>query len=211
MRNVKSKTKKGVSVSKKIRIIMICFFIALLLLIIRLGFIQFVQGADLREQMYNQLIRSDLIKPKRGSIYDSTGKVLATSAQVDTISINPSDFVVKNGSKIDEEETKALKEKVSKAFSDIFELDYDETLEKVSSDSTYAYIAKKVEKDKVDKLKEWMNEEKIYNGINIDEDTKRYYPYENLASSLIGFCGSDNDGREGIEAAWDDILAGVPR
>ncbi len=67
---------------------------------------------------------------------------------------------------------------MQKAFSDIFKLDYEETLSKVSSDSSYITIVRKVEKDKVDKLKAWMEKEKVYSGINIDEDAKkRYYPY----------------------------------
>ena len=55
-----------------------------------------------------------------------------------------------------------------------------------------------------------MKKEEFYSGINISEDTKRYYPYDNLASSLIGFCGTDNDGLEGLEKAWDDVLTGTP-
>lgn len=56
-----------------------------------------------------------------------------------------------------------------------------------------------------------MSENKIYSGINIDSDTKRSYPYNNLASNLIGFCGNDNQGLEGIEYYWDSILSGTPR
>ena len=191
---------------------MLYVLILMLLLVFRIAFIQFIQGSDLKQQMYNQLITSRTISPKRGTIYDSTGKALAISADVDTISIVPSSIVVydKANDKIDEEKTKNIKESLSKALSEIFELNYDETLEKVSSDSNYITIARKVEKDKVDKLKEWMKKEEFYSGINISEDTKRYYPYDNLASSLIGFCGTDNDGLEGLEKAWDDVLTGTP-
>ena len=162
--------------------------------------------------MYRQLTASKIISPKRGTIYDSTGKALAISAQVDTVSIDPTAIVVEkeDSDEIDEEKTKALKEKVAKAFSDIFELDYEDTLAKVSSKNSYETIVRKVEKDKVDELKAWMDEEEIYAGINIEEDTKRYYPYENLASSLIGFCGNDNQGLYGLELYWDDILTGTP-
>lgn len=210
MKSNKSKVKKMYTVSKKLRITMLIFFFLFLLLIIRLAFLQFVQGADLKEKMYNQLIKSDTISPKRGTIYDATGKALAISAAVDTVSINPQSIVVKENGKISEEKTKELKKKVSKAFSEIFELNYDETLGKVSSDSSFVTIARKMEKDKIDKLKDWMKQEEIYSGININEDTKRYYPYENLASSLIGFCNIDNKGLEGIEVAWDDVLTGTP-
>ena len=99
----KNKGKKSYSVSKRLRAIMLCFFILLFLLIIRLAFLQFVQGSDLKEKMYSQLIKSDSISPKRGTIYDATGKALAISAQVDTVSIHPSYIVIKNGNKIDED------------------------------------------------------------------------------------------------------------
>ncbi|MFU2362723.1 MAG: penicillin-binding transpeptidase domain-containing protein [Clostridiales bacterium] len=204
--------KKALTMSKKIRIAALIVLILMLLLVFRIAFIQFIQGSDLKQQMYNQLITSRTISPKRGTIYDSTGKALAISADVDTISIVPSSIVVydKANDKIDEEKTKNIKESLSKALSEIFELNYDETLEKVSSDSNYITIARKVAKDKVDKLKEWMKKEEFYSGINISEDTKRYYPYDNLASSLIGFCGTDNDGLEGLEKAWNDVLTGTP-
>ena len=205
-----SKVRKFVSMNDRLKRILLAFFFIFLLLIIRLGWIQLVQGADLKEQMYRQLTTSQTISPKRGTIYDSTGKALAISAQVDTVSIDPTKIVVE-----DEDEqraeilTNALKEKVAKAFSDIFELDYDETLKKVSSTSSNVTIAKKVENDKIDKLKAWMDENKIYSGINIDEDTKRYYPYDNLASNLIGFCGTDNQGLWGLELKWNNLLTGT--
>ena len=94
--------------------------------------------------------------------------------------------------------------------SDIFSLDYNETLEKVNSKSQVETIIKKVEQDKVDELKNWMEENEVSVGINIDEDTKRYYPYNNVASNVIGFCGNDNQGLSGIESKWDSVLKGTP-
>ena len=203
--------KKVFSINERLARMLIAFFVVFIILVGRLGWLQIVQGADLREDMYRQLTASKTISPKRGTIYDSTGKALAISAQVDTVSIDPTRIVVDNeDEKIAEAMTKQLKEKVAKAFSDIFDLDYEETLEKVSSDSTNVTIAKKVENDKIEELKAWMEENDIYSGINIDEDTKRYYPYDNLASSLIGFCGTDNQGLYGLELKWNDILTGTP-
>lgn len=71
-------------------------------------------------------------------------------------------------------------------------------------------LQKKVEQEKVDTLKKWMEDNKISVGINIDEDTKRYYPYNTVASNVIGFCGSDNQGLSGVESKWDSILTGTP-
>lgn len=61
-------------------------------------------------------------------------------------------------------------------------------------------------KDKANELRKWMLENNITEGINIDEDTKRYYPYNNLASQIIGFCGSDNQGLNGIESKYEEYL-----
>lgn len=191
--------------SKKLKIALISTILIFTLLIGRIGFLQFVQGNYLKEQAYNQQAINQIISPKRGNIYDSTGKALAISAQVDTITINPSKLVEKTN-----EATTTLKETVAKGLSEIFELDYNETLNKVNSSSQVETIAKKVDQTKVATLKNWMKENNISVGINIDEDNKRYYPYNNLASQVIGFCGNDNQGLSGIESTWDTILTGTP-
>lgn len=190
---------------KKLRIGLIVIFVLIIFLIGRIGFLQFVEGSELKELAYNQQAINQIISPKRGNIYDSTGKAIAISAQVDTITINPSKIVKKN-----DEDTKAYKEMVAKKLSEIFSLDYEEVLNKVNSESNVETIAKKVEQDKVNELEAWMEENKITAGINIDEDSKRYYPYGTVASNVIGFCGIDNQGLDGIEAKWDSVLAGTP-
>lgn len=146
---------------------------------------------------YNQQSLDRQINPKRGTIYDASGKnVLAVSASVETVTINPVNIPEEN------------KEKVAKAFCDIFELDYEKTIKKVKKKSSIETIVKKVEKEKTDKLRLWMKENNVTSGINIDEDTKRYYPNNDLASHFIGFCGSDNQGLDGIEAKYDEVLKG---
>ena len=191
--------------SRKLKFTLLGTIIILILLIVRIGFLQFIDGNHLRELAYNQQTINQIISPKRGNIYDSTGKALAISAQVDTVTINPNKFI-----KNSDEKTKELQEKVSKGLSEIFELNYDEILQKVTSNSQVETIVKKVEQEKVDKLKKWMKENDISIGINIDEDTKRYYPYDTVASNVLGFCGSDNQGLSGIESKWDSVLTGTP-
>lgn len=206
----KNKKVKTASPNKRLRGILIAVIVVFLIIIFRIGWLQFVEGASLKEMMYDQLITSEILTPKRGSIYDSTGKTLAISAQVDTVSVDPRKFVqTDEDGDVDEFKTKAYREKIAKSFSDIFELDYEEILNKISTDSSFVVIAKKVEKDKIDRLKEWMEKEEVYSGISIDEDTKRYYPYNNLASSLIGFCNDDNQGSEGLEYYWNSTLTGT--
>lgn len=200
------KKKNDMKLKKRIIIIAILCAIILVALVVRLFWIQFIDGAWLKESAYKQQTINRIISPKRGTIYDSTGKTLAISAEVDTVTINPTKIKDKND---DEDKTKIKKEKVAKALSEIFELNYEEVLEKVNSESVTETIAKKVEQDKITKLEEWMEENEIYTGINIDPDNKRYYPYNNLASQILGFCGTDEQGLFGIESYWDDVLKGV--
>ena len=191
---------------KKIRKIAIVFILILALLVGRIGYLQFVKGNYLKELAYNQQSINQIISPKRGSIYDANGETLAMSVSVDTVTINPQ--LIKDSK--NSSNSQALKEKVAKALSDIFSLDYNETLQKVSSTSQIETIAKKVEKDKVDELRQWMKDNNFSSGINIDEDTKRYYPHNNVLAQVIGSCGSDNQGLSGLEVKWDDVLAGTP-
>ena len=173
-------------------------FLIFTLLLTRIGWIQFVQGSELQTLAYTQQTLDRKINPKRGTIFDATGKnILATSATVETVTINPTNI------------DKNDKEKVSKALSSIFDLDYETVLKKVNKRSSIETIIKKVDKEKTDELRVWMKENNISVGINIDEDTKRYYPYNNLASQVIGFCGSDNQGLDGIEAKYDEVLKGT--
>ena len=190
---------KSTNISRKRRLRGVLFisFTICLLLIIRIGFIQFVQGSELQAMAYNQQTLNRKINPKRGTILDSTGKnILAVSASVETVSINPGNI------------KKEDKEKVARAISEIFDLNYETVFKKVNKNSSIETIVKKVEKEKTDKLRVWMDENNIMTGINIDEDTKRYYPYGTLASNVIGFTGSDNQGLEGIESKYDEILKG---
>lgn len=145
---------------------------------------------------YEQQTLDRAINPKRGTIYDSTGKVLAQSSTVESVTVNPVNIDKEN------------KEIVAKKLSELFDLEYEKILKKVSKRSSIETIIKKVDKEKTDELRKWMEENKITTGINIDEDTKRYYPNNNLASQIIGFCGSDNQGLDGIEAKYDKELAG---
>ena len=182
---------------KKLLRTMFCSFFVMTFLGIRIGFLQFHDGEKLQILAYEQQVQQRAVSAKRGTIYDSTGKyILAVSSTAYQITINPTNISKEN------------KEKVARVLSDIFELDYEKVLKKVSKKSSIETITKKVEEEKADELRKWMLENSIKTGINIDADTKRYYPYTNLASQLIGFCGSDNQGLDGIEAKYNDILAG---
>ncbi len=187
-----------ISNKRKMRNALFVVLIIFVLLIVRIWYIQFVQGAFLQEKAADQQSLSRSISAKRGTIYDSSQKyILAVSASVESITVNPTQI------------SKQDKEKVATALSNIFELDYEKTLKKVKKNSSIETIIKKVEKEKTDELRIWMKENNIQTGINIDEDTKRYYPYGDLASQVIGFCGSDNQGLDGVEAKYNTVLKGT--
>lgn len=172
--------------------------IVFVLFTIRLAYIQFVWGAELSEKAWEQQSQSRSITAKRGTIYDSTGKyILAENSSVESISINPTNI------------PQEIKDKVAHALCDIFELDYEKISKKVHKRSSIESIVKKVDKSKADELRNWMDTNGITTGINIDGDSKRYYPYGSLASQVIGFCGSDNQGLDGIEAKYDSQLKGT--
>lgn len=187
----------SLSNKKKMRNGLFMVLVIFTLLTTRLCYIQFVWGTELSEKAGTQQSQSRTITAKRGTIYDSTGKyILAESSSVEAISVNPTLIYEKD------------KEKVARALSEIFELDYDKVLKKVSKRSSIETIVKKIDKEHADKLRVWMEENNISTGINIDEDSKRYYPYGSIAAQIIGFCGSDNQGLDGIEAKYDTDLKG---
>ena len=182
---------------KRMMLGLILCMIAICVLIIRVAYIQLIAPDELRAKAEEQQSSSRSIQSKRGTIYDATGEnILAVSSSVETVTVNPVNISNEN------------KEKVARKLSDIFELDYETVLKKVKKNSAIETIVKRVEKDKTNLLRQWMQENNILTGINIDEDTKRYYPYSSLASHIIGFCGSDNQGLDGIEAKYNDILKG---
>lgn len=176
--------------------ILISFFIFTVILG-KIAYLQFAKGSELQSMAYLQQTLDRSVNPKRGTIYDATGKnILAISSTVETVTVNPVNIASND------------KEKVAEALANIFELDYEKVLKKVKKHSSIETIVKKVDKNKTDELRSWMEANNITNGINIDEDTKRYYPYNNLASQVIGFTGSDNQGLDGIEAIYENELKG---
>lgn len=186
----------------KMVVLLFFFFICIFILIARLSIIIFIHGEEYSQAAYNNQTKNEIITPSRGTIYDCNGEILAMSVPVDTVSINPKSVKYSSGKKVD-------KELLAEGFSNIFEdLTYDAALEKVNSKASVVVIAKKVSNDKIELLKQWMKDNKISSGINIDEDSKRNYPYNDLASNLIGFCGTDNTGISGLEERWNDVLTG---
>ena len=133
--------------------------------------------------------RERAIKAKRGVIYDRNGEILAGNKPVSTIS------VIHNQIK--------EPEKVITRLSELLNLDEQEVRKRVEKVSSIERIKANVPKETSDKIRE-----ENLAGVMVDEDYKRYYPYDTLASRVIGFTGADNQGIIGLEVSYDDILQG---
>ena len=183
----------------KLKAFLIFVFLLLMALIIRIAFLQFVSGKTLKQRAFAQLSYTETISANRGSIYDSTGTVLATSYDADNVVIVPSKF--KDSSE---------KELSASMLSAIFGLDFNEVLEQLNSSKSKITLVKNTSKDKVDTLESWLDSNDIsYGAIYTEDSVARYYPYSTLASNVIGFCGTDSQGLSGIEYSWDSVLTGT--
>ena len=203
------KIKNNIISRGRLLIVLSLILILLTCLVFRIGFIQFVKGPEYKEITARQSTSSRIISAKRGNIYDANNKALALSADVDTISCNPKYVAIYSGSDINQEKTKALKENMAKKIAEIFGVEEETIYKKLTSNSQYETLVSKVEQDKVDEFQAWLKENEVTNGINIDKDTKRYYPFDNLASNVLGFCGSSGSGSDGIELSYDSVLSGT--
>lgn len=189
--------KDNINIKLKIRmlVLMVIIVLAFLILLGKVAWVQIVDSEWLQQKAYESQTRDRTISSKRGTIYSSDGSILAISTSIETVSVIPAQ--VKNAPEL------------SAKLSEVLELDYEETLEKVKSNQSLVTIKKRVEKEKTDKIREWVLETKS-EGIKIDESVERIYPNNNLASHVLGFVGTDSQGLYGIENLYDDVLTGVP-
>ena len=202
-KKVKNKNKSDINVSnkilpKRIAVILVIFILFILALLIRVGYLQFVDGSHLQTLATSQQTLTETISAKRGTIYDSKGKVLAISYETDKVYVTPS--------LIKEDSNKTI---VAQNLSTILDLDYNELLTKIQNTSDKFLVASEIEQNKVDEINDWKSKLKFSTGISFEETTSRTYPSKTLASTVIGFVGSDNQGLSGIESSWDSFLSGT--
>ena len=175
--------------------------------ITRLAYLQLVQGEELQRRAIEQQLADTPISAKRGTIYDTKGKILAQSASVWRVVMAPAYF--DDGPEGDEQ--RAF---VASRLAAILELDEAELLEDTKQNTYYVSVKRRVESAQKDQIIELQNElSEKYNKsgiISLLDDYKRYYPYSDLASSVIGFTGSEDQGLWGVEYQYNDYLAGTP-
>ena len=181
--------KIGIVSKKKILFYLIVFQTSFAFLIFRVFFIQSIKADEYQKMAYEQQTRDRLISPKRGEIVDRNNNIIATNESVYSISVI--------NSQVKEPE------KVSKILAEKLELNYDNVLKKVNKKVALERIKTKVDKNIADEIRN-LN----LDGVMIDEDIKRVYPNNNMASQVIGFVGKDNQGIIGLEAKYDEYLEG---
>ena len=164
--------------------------------------LQIIDYEEYKVRAANQQLKDVVIPANRGIIYDANMKVLAQSATVWTVAVDPSS--------IEEED----REPIAEGLSEILEVDKQSILDKLAkTDTAYQSIKLKVEKPVADAVRQFAlegNDGDGYGGISLTQDSKRYYPYGNFLATVIGFTGTDNTGLYGLEAYYDDVLGGTP-
>lgn len=171
--------------------------------VLRLTYLTTVQSSELQESAVDLQLADTTVSAKRGTIYDANGNVLAESASVWQVVMSPVNF--KNDKQ---------RQAAAKGLSEIFDLEYNDVLDDTKQQSHYVVVKRRIESDEREKVLELIDTlKKDYNCsgvIQLLDDYKRYYPKNSLASSVIGFTGSDDQGLEGIEYEYDSYLSGTP-
>ena len=193
------------------------FWVVLTLLIFAAGYICTViyNTAVVRSEYYrskanSQQLSSYTISANRGTIYDRSSKILAQSTTVWDVVLSPKaiaemdEELVKNG-------TPPMTELICKKLSQILDVDVQKIRDGCKNfKNEYFIVKKKVDKDTYDKIQAFITENKLAAfTVNLMENSKRYYPNDSLASSIIGFTNYDNEGVYGLEAYYDNYLQGT--
>lgn len=175
---------------KKLVLMIAAILMVCILECVRLGVIMTVKSEYYMQKADELHQRERRIKAKRGRILDRNGEILAANEVVCTVSVIHS--------QIEDED------KVIKVLAGELDMDVEEVTKKVKKVSSMEYIKTNVAKDIGDAIREY-----DLPGVKIDEDYKRVYPYNELASKVLGFTGADNQGILGLEAKYDTYLSGT--
>ncbi|HCC35415.1 MAG TPA: stage V sporulation protein D [Ruminococcaceae bacterium] len=164
----------------------------------RLVDIMVVEGEWYKQQALDQQLRDTSLTAMRGDILDTNLNILATSASVWTVFVTPNSV---------KENQKAL---IADGLSEILGIDREKIMEQVEKKTGYEIIQRKTEQSVADELRKYIRDNDLQSVVGLDESSKRYYPNDNLASTVLGFVGYDNQGLAGIEAYYEELLGGVP-
>lgn len=157
----------------------------------------YVNGEKYSKLAEEQQLQDIVTKAKRGNIYDRDKTVLATSATVWQVYAAPADM----------EEDK--KPEIAENLAKLLDLKVEDVTKKLSANTSYQNIGTPIEQPEAEKVRKYISENSLGSVIGLTETNERYYPNNNLASTVLGFVGTDNQGLSGIEAKYDDELTGT--
>ncbi|MBE6741366.1 MAG: PASTA domain-containing protein [Ruminococcaceae bacterium] len=167
----------------------------------RVLYLQTFRADELAEKAQSQQLSDTEVTAMRGTIYDSEGNVLAQSATVWNIFIDPKNID-------DEKERNLIVDNLAELLK-FDEKQKEELYENSKKESRYVVIGKKVENDIKEAVAKFSAENKETDVIGFEQTTRRYYPHNSLASAVIGFTGSDNQGLMGVESYYEEELKGT--
>lgn len=206
--------RKDESIRRANRVIQSRTFILMLImgigmfivLFFKLYSLQITRHEELQSKAVSQQTRSSVVTANRGTIYDASGNILAISSTAETIFLSPKEI---NDALNDEKNPVAwTKEVLASALAKILDISEDGILKKMArTDSMYEVLKYRVDEDIADQVRQYINDNKV-KGVFLTTDAKRYYPYSDLASHVIGFVGTDYTGLYGLEAEYDKELQG---
>ncbi|MCL6581382.1 MAG: PASTA domain-containing protein [Firmicutes bacterium] len=181
----------GIGIRRRAVALLAMFAIFALYLCGRLGYLQFVRGAELRERALSVRIREIPVEARRGIIYDRMGRELAISVNVDSVFAVPSEVKDPEG--------------VARKLGDILGLDYEWVLGRLKQNECFVWIKRKIPDEASQALKAL-----DLPGIGFTQESKRVYPKGTVAAHVLGFAGIDSQGLAGVEYSYDKELRGTP-
>ena len=177
----------------------VCGVAAFAVLIFQLFRLQLLRHDELESAALQQQLRRTSIPASRGTIYDRTGRVLAMSATTYTVYLSPAEIAM-NGEDA---------ERIASGLSEILGADREKILSMTADRrSWYKTVKRQIEESEAEAVRAFKNEYDLQ-GVKLEPDTKRYYPYATLASHVIGFVGADNTGLAGLEFTQNEWLTGT--
>ncbi len=219
--------------NKRCNFIFVLFIVAALILAVRLFYLQVINFDQYQSNTVNQYTKTNIIKAKRGTIYDRNMKVLAISTPVERVFISPNtipncsvaEYVEMVVEKVKKDEEKkelrtellgmfentgiSVKEDIARELSATLGVTKEMVLERAAKEKRAdETIKKQVELEVTAKLKEMVANKRYSSFIHFSEEAKRYYPYGALASHVIGFTGTEGYGLSGVEVYYNTLLSG---
>ncbi len=181
-------------VQQRIGFLVVFLLAGILIVIIRYGWLQLVQGSELAERMRYQVGQNYLVQSPRGAILDRNGRELAVSTMTKSLFVDPNN--VENP------------EQLARELAPLVRKTEEEILEDISIGGGFVWVKRRLEQSEYEAVRALIREKEYGRCLNFLDEAKRFYPNDVLAANVIGFVGTDDKGLDGIENAFDKYIKG---